>query len=174
MTMVVRRALRKKQAIGQSMVEFALLVPVLILFFQILIQAENAISTAIVNQRYAKATLHFLAFNHRNYMELKYVRSDEGKFMGRYWVGVDDKVNFEEPQNIQPSAPIRTIGRQPGSDDGASQAEYPEVQSRQKVRVRVTAFSCLPPHSIKPGFLLSEGNMEEDTFLAGRYPYCSP
>lgn len=170
--MVARKRCRKK---GQSLLEFALLMPIIVMMIQVLIQVESAISTGIVNQKYARSTLHYLMFNHRNYMEYKrFLPMDDGAYMRRYWVGVDDKTNYGSgnASAIRPEAPVRKIGRQKPSEDDTAQAEYPDVQNRQNVRVRVTTFTCIPPLGAKDAGLFTEGYMREDTF-SGSYKYCS-
>lgn len=170
--MVARRLLGKKRR-GQSMLEFALLLPVIVLMLQILMEAESAISTAIVNQKYARSTMHWLFFNHRNYMELSRFHLDAGILKRRFWVGVDDKVSYGQPDaDIKPVAPIRKIGRLKSSQDETAGAEFEEITERKDVRVRSTTFTCLPPTAVKGIQLLTEKGMEEDTF-SGNYHYCS-
>ncbi len=164
---------RRKRRSGQSMLEFAVLLPIFVLLLQVLVQVEMAISTAIVNQKYARGTLHFLMFNHRNYMEMKFLTKNDGTLMRRFWVGVDDKINYGAATTVKPEAPTRFIGqpRQKLPEDGLAQVEYDEINRRQKVRIRVTAFTCIPPLAANGQNLLTEDNMREDTF-SGNYRYC--
>lgn len=165
---------RRNRQSGQSVVEFAFLVPVIIGMFFLLIQVENAITTAIVNNKYARAQLHFLFFNHRVYPETRFQELQDGQFKGdiagRFWVGIDDKTNFGGGQP-NPQAPERKIGRLAGSEEPKEEAP---ARGRQKVRIRVFAFTCLPPIGTKIGFNFTEGNLGEDTFANGSFKYCSP
>lgn len=104
MTMAARSKIQSRRK-GQSMLEFAILLPILVLLFQILIETESAVSSAIVNQKYARSTLNYLMFNHRQYMEFKFSRNREnGNYHRRYWVGVDDKINFNERKRFHQAA----------------------------------------------------------------------
>ncbi len=155
------------------MLEFAILLPIVVLLLQVLVQVEMAISTAIVNQKYARGTMHYLMFNHRNYMELKFLAKGDGTYMRRFWIGVDDKINYGASTTVKPAAPTRFIGKrgQKLPEDDLAQTEYDEISRRQKVRIRVTAFTCIPPLAANDQKLLAEDNMREDRF-AGKYPYC--
>ncbi len=158
---------------GQSLLEFALLMPVLIMMLQIVIEVEGAISTSIVNQKYTRSSMHWFMFNHRNYMQLSWLKLEKGGLMRRFWIGVDDKINFgSDNPVIKPVAPIRKIGTAKATSDDTGQSEYPEVTERQNVRVRSVAFTCLPPASVNGIRLLAEQGMEETTFQS-KYPYCS-
>lgn len=163
-------AYRRRRTGGQSIVEFALLVPLIVGMLQLLIQVQNAISTAIVNQKYARSTLHFLAFNHRYYPERRFSKNGgEGGYFGGWWVGVDDNMGTGRG-DIVPHAPERKIGLRPGDDEG--QAEFPTVAARQKVRIRITSFICVPPMGPKDGGFFTEGSIGDQTF-AGGFRYCA-
>lgn len=164
---------RRKRSSGQSVIEFALLLPMLVAFFYVMIQAESAITTSIVNQKYARMRVHFMAFNHRYYPQIRFTsKTDGSKLYQRWWIGVDDNVDFAlaEPN---PAAPEVTIGRVPVPEDQSTHEEYPSISRRQKVRIRVASFTCLPPLSAKPNQFYSEGFLGEDTFSGGNYHYCS-
>ena len=173
---------KHKKNNGQSLLEFAILLPIIVLMIQILIETESAISTAIVNQKFARGTLHFLMFNHRNYPEFQFAKkNDDGNFKRRYWVGVDDHV-APPGQNgtVKPYAPVRPIGlvkRLPSdAENEPPQSEYPDIQERKYLRIRPLTYTCLPPLAVNQNGLLAEGNMREDTFLqGGAYgEICSP
>ncbi len=158
------------------MIEFALLLPLIILILKILIETQGAINTAIVNQKYARSSMHFLFFSHRYYMEFGFTNLQRGEIMRRYWVGIADNVLFGQSENnVHPIAPERPIGglsAGPRIDD-SPQTEYEDITERQRVRVRVTAFTCLPPFAAKGTQLLTEGYIGEDTFIGDTYKYCS-
>lgn len=161
---------------GQSLLEFALMLPMLIMMFHLLLDVEKVISTSIVNQKYARGTLNFLMFNHRYYIEWKnFLKRDDGTIMRRYWTTVDDNVNYGRPDLPKPVAPIRRVGpaNQANSASDEAQTEYPDIDKRHKVRVRVTAFSCIPPLALDKTQLLAEGSMREGTFVGGGpYKFC--
>jgi hypothetical protein len=172
-----------KKKKGQSLLEFALMVPAIVLMLHILLQTENAISTAIVNLRYARAQLHYLMFNHNTYLEPdSFHKLNNGAFMRRFWVMVDNKTRFgtENADSIQPEAPIRAIGINErdfislASDE--AQQEYPEIQYRYKVRIRSVAFTCLPPLGFDSAFRFTERGLGEYTFKVGQgsFKACTP
>lgn len=172
--MDVKKNIHSKKR-GQSMLEFALLLPIIILIFKIMIETQSTMNTAIVNQKYARSSLHYLFFNHRVYMELVFTKLASGKMARRYWVGISDNILFGQQENIQPKAPERPIG---GLGKGPvveepPQTEYDEITERQRVRIRVTAFTCLPPIAVNGTQLLSESHLVEDTFIGSSYQYCS-
>ncbi|MGE4234478.1 MAG: hypothetical protein AB7F43_14225 [Bacteriovoracia bacterium] len=168
------------------MIEFALLVPIVVGLFVVLVNVEKAISVAIVNQKYARAQVHYLFFNNRYYPENKFLYRTDGRVNSRWWLGVTDVTIFGQPANqVEAIAPEISISkrriRAASSDDVG--LEYPDITSRQKVRVRVTAFACVPPvATASSGVNLSSfytegdargsGALTENTF-GGTYPYCT-
>lgn len=149
------------------MVEFAFLMPILVGMLLLLIQVEIAISTAIVNQKYARQHLHFLLFNNRFYPEPAFLALNSGRFMQRWWVGVDDNINFNRPEPV-PHAPTRKIGRGKLPEDD----NQDNPSRRQNVRVRESAFICTAPFGVNISQPFSEGNLGEETFAAGNFHYC--
>jgi hypothetical protein len=150
------------------MIEFAFLMPILMAMLVLLVEAESAISTAIVNLRYSRQHLHFLTFNHRHYMEHGFMTlKSTGQFMQREWAGISDRSTFSD-ENPIPRAPQRKIGSvKPAEDNQAG-----DVSQRQNVRIRSIAFMCIPPIGPARGVFFSEGGLREDTFLGGRYFFC--
>jgi len=149
-------------------------VPIIVSMIIVLMQVESAISTSIVNQRYARSTLHFLMLSSRYYLELGFLKNlNTGLYMRRFWVGVDDNIDYQN-KNVHPKAPIRAIGRMPGDDTAQTEFSYNGggITTRQNVRIRSTAFVCLPPFSLSGDQLMTEGNMSEETFTGG-YQFCA-
>ncbi len=171
---MITDANRKKR--GQSMLEFALLLPLILLVFKIMIETQSAMNTAIVNQKYARGSMHFLFFNHRNYPELKFAQDSDGKTHRRHWVGISDNILFGLPSDqLIPKAPERSIGglsKGPPIDE-PPQTEYEEIAERQRVRIRVTSFTCIPPLAVNGTQLLTESNLQEGAFIGNAYTYCS-
>lgn len=171
-----KKHVQKKQS-GQSMLEFAFLVPILMGFFLILVHVEEAMVTAITNQKYARSQLHFLFFNHRYYPEWHFLEKE--KFFGRFWVGVSDRSHFGDA-DPKPLAPTRNISffldKKKLPEDEQPQSEYvPDgggLNRRKNVRVRVVAFTCIPPLALNSNSLFTEGNLGENTFVSGSFPYC--
>lgn len=156
---------------GQSMIEFAFLVPIIVGMLVVLVQVEMAISSAIVNNKYARQSLHFFFWNHRYYPEHAWLSlTDTGGLMKRYWLGVsNDPTLGGRGGETTPVAPTRRIGSQKSPEDDV---QGPEVQTRQNVRIRIISVTCVPPVGEKMGQLFSENGLSEQTFSAGGYRYC--
>lgn len=157
------------------MVEFAFMVPILIGMIVLLREIEIAINTGIVQQKYARATMHFLMFNHAHYPEVRFKSlPNNPNYIRRWWIGVDENSNFREGgetgEDVLPVAPKRKIGRvKPPDDDTAGV----EVSSRQNVRVRTTSFICVPPFGNTSGQAFSENHLSSQQFSGGNYDYCN-
>ncbi len=179
--MVAKKLHRKKES-GQSMLEFALLLPILTGLFVLLIRVEMAISTAIVNQKYARNHMHFLSFNHRYYPEKKFLKKSDNSLMNIFWIGVSDKVHYNEevPKPAAPTVDITLAGnRSKFSEDDQDKVEYAEdgtgITRRQKIRIRILSYMCTPPmgFQVDQYFTNTPGALAEDTFSNGRYQYCN-
>ncbi|MBI3556587.1 MAG: hypothetical protein HY074_10025 [Deltaproteobacteria bacterium] len=172
MTTVARH--RKPGQRGQSLVEFSFMVPLIIGTLVFMRQVNMAINSSIVNQKYARATLHFLTFNHRWYPEARYTqRTAAGLYMHRWWVGVEnDKTDGDEADSKAPVAPTIDVGRQKGPDDDGQGLP---TTGRKNIRIRSNSFICLPPFGTKIGQIFSQGpnGMPNDAFLDGQgFQYC--
>jgi hypothetical protein len=157
------------------MLEFAFLMPVIVGMLALLWQAEQAISTAIANQRYARQHMHFLFFNNRYYPERHFATSTaKGTFFQRWWVGVTDVVQEADVEGMRSVAPKRKIGRFTSAEDAASGEPGADtgITKRQNVRIRVTAFTCVSPYGLNSIRPFSENNLGEGQFDAGRFNYC--
>lgn len=165
-TMGVEMIKRRKNA-GQSILEFAFLIPIFAAILFLVVEVETAISMSIVSQKYARNHMHFLFFNHRQYPQHDFIRRSNGDLMKRWWIGVDDNSTYNKINNIIPKAPTQKVGKIKPSQD-----EQPgDVDERQNVRIRTMVFTCLPPYGDKSGFF-SEQNLGENIFLTGGYRYC--
>lgn len=159
--MVVKK--RNRQS-GQSLLEFAFLVPLIIGMLTLLVEVETVISAAIVGQKYTRQHFHYLAFNHRYYPENQFLARGDGTYHERFWIGLDDNINDRELP--KPVAPKFKVGRKkvPGGQD-----DELESNVRQNVRLRISAFMCIPPIGPKVGQFYSENNIEETTFAGGNF-----
>lgn len=158
---------KKKSNSGQSILEFAFLIPIFATILFLIIEVETAISMSIVNQKYSRNHMHFLFFNHRQYPQHDFVQKQKGDSMRRWWIGVDDNSTYNKLNNIVPKAPTQKIGKiKPSQDEQAG-----DVDERQNVRIRTMVFTCVPPYGDKLGFF-SEQNLSETTFSAGGYRFC--
>jgi hypothetical protein len=148
---------------GQAMIEFAFLIPIVAMLLLLLVKVETVISCAIVNNKYARAQLHFVSFNHRFQLESHFAKLRSGNFAKSFWIGVDAEPVGATPR--PPKAQKIKVGLQTWrSPDDESAGE--EVGSRSEVRVRVTAFTCLPFMGDREGFA-SQGRLGELTYAAG-------
>lgn len=165
---------KRKGQKGQSMLEFALLLPLITGMFMLVIQVQMAISTAIVNQKYARGQLYFLFFNNRYYPEYFFIRKTDQSVMGQLWVGVSS-INHFGDDNPFPSAPTVKVGRFKPPEDENIHSEFTgdsEGQpKRQNIHVRILSFTCVPPLGRNVNAFFTEGSLEEATFEGG-FQYC--
>ena len=161
-----KRSLRRQR--GQSLLEFALLLPIMGGMVLLLVQINMAINVSIVSQKYTRNHLYHLFFNHRYYPELNQAKSINGGIAGRFWIGMDDRVEPDGGKEVNPH-PIKVkIGtRKAGKDDD------PEAKIRQNVRIRVTSFTCTAPFGFKFDSPFTEGNLEEDSFSNSKQVFCA-
>lgn len=154
---------------GQSLVEFAFLVPIVVMMIMILINIEIVLSMAGVSQKYARAQLQYLLFNHRQYFENRFLQLGViDKYMKRFWIGVDREEDFSKA-SPEPYAPTWGVGPGPKpKDDDVSRGG----SARQNVRVRILSFICIPPIGGQFGSRYSEDTLREDTFGTA-YKYCN-
>ena len=167
MTMVAK--LKRKS--GQSILEMVILVPLIVGLFFFTLNVENAISTSIVNQKYARSHLYYLFFNSRYYLEgQKWIKTERGGYLERYWIGVTDVPAGESP-NALAIAPQRQVSLKAPKKTTDNQAEN-AVSNRQSVRIRSLAFTCIPPMGLNNVGWLTDANMREDAFEGG-LTFCS-
>lgn len=174
----LRKNQSERRRRGQSLVEFAFLMPMFIGMMVFLRDVNIAMNMGIVNKKYSRATLHFLTFNHRWYPEQNFIQQySRNRFMHRWWVGVEDEREDMDKNNdkISPKAPTIAVGRYSKGHGSAPEDDTPgiDIQRRHKVRIRTMSFICLPPFGDKLGMQFSEGSMGEDTFHAPGFAYCS-
>ncbi|MBI3543151.1 MAG: hypothetical protein HY075_07750 [Deltaproteobacteria bacterium] len=163
---------RRKKQLGQSMIEFAFMLPIILTMLTFMREVNMAINMAIVNQKYSRATLYFLLFNHRWYPEQQFIhRPSRNDYMKRWWVGVEDQKGDpdSDEDSKPPKAPVIAVGRAKGDDDTPGSEG---IERRQKVRIRATSFICVPPVGGK-NLPFSQANLDETRFFTGNYPYCS-
>lgn len=146
--------------------------PLVIGMLMFLREVNMAINSAIVYNKYAKSTAHFLFFNHRWYPERHFLARKNNQYMRRWWVGVDQNSNFSstDEEETSPVAPTMRVGTQKTSDDGTPGID---VKNRQHVRIRIQSFVCLPPFGDQYTATYSEGVMQDNTFYTGQYAYCT-
>jgi hypothetical protein len=161
------------------MVEFALLLPLLAGLFVLLINVENAISTAIVGQKYTRSQTHFLFFNHRYYPESAFLGREDKRIQGAFWMGVSGRNHYNEqiPKPIAPTIRIG-FGKTKIAEDEEAQAEFSQesqtLTKRHLVRIRSLTFTCVPPLGPQENQYYTEGNLQETSYLGGNMAYCSP
>lgn len=163
-------AAKNKNQRGQSFIEFAFLLPIIVGMIKLIVQVESAMSTAIVNQKYARQQLLHLNFNNRFYPERHFLEDRKtGGYKDRWWVGVDDNLNDSPDRDPVPKAPTRAVGnvnKKPDEEEGG------EVATRQNVRIRITSFICTPPVSLNSGQFLSEQGIGENQYYVGNIRFC--
>lgn len=160
---------------GQSIVEFALSLPLLLGLILVLIKINTAIQMSIVNQQHARAQALVLTYNSPVYPELKrrYARFqnlDKDLTTNHMVVGVSDNVSTSG--DYAPRASVQVISRQPRPDEGPIQSE---PSDRKRVRIRSSVTICTQSN-VKPdgrAFLGSEETSKWDLPEESRYfDYC--
>lgn len=160
---------RRRGERGQSLVEFAFLVPLLIGMVSLLVEVDTAISASIVGQKYTRQHMHFLFFSSANYPQLNWVSGKDGFFKQRWWIGVDEQVIVRE--DTEPIAPKFKVGRKKVPE---GQESDPDSPVRQNVRIRSSAFTCVPPIGANVGQYYTENYIRDRTFESGSFGgYCS-
>jgi hypothetical protein len=139
------RALRKRRRPGrgeegQSMIEFIMLVPLLMVFLWYMIHVNLAINKSIVGQVAARSQLFLKMYNHRSGPEKsEFGRTDRSHF----YIGVSGEVYRDGTKPVAPTE-ILGIGPYPpkmsGIDDDPGEAEPGSL--RQKVRIRSVFGIC--------------------------------
>ena len=138
----IRLALARKRERGQSLIEFAFLMPLVLGMLFTLRDINMVISALIVNAKYSRAMMHSSSIT-AWYPEEQFIqRTGKGDYIHRWWVGVQDPVTASVASDRPPVAPTIPVGRyKPPSDDDAGS----NIQARQNVRIRASSFVCLPP-----------------------------
>ena len=127
---------------GQSLLEFAFLLPVLVGMTVVLIRINTAIQISIVNQQYSRAQVLFAAFNSPFYPEAKYQADMVEKKMNQVVMGVSENTNQGGEDDYTPLASIQRITR--SKTIRGPNAPQSEPRERALVRVRNTVTLCAP------------------------------
>ncbi len=154
---------------GQSMVEFAFLVPILVGMIYFLVQSNIVVNSGIVNLKYTRNRMFYLFFNNRYYPRSGFLNRADGSFMTRFWIGMDERPG-EDRGNESPRALTIKIGhgRPPPEDETPGL-----VSRRQNVRIRITSFVCTPPLGTTGSRYLSENNMPDNFYGMGQPRFCA-
>ena len=140
---------------GQSLLEFLLLLPVLLVITSLLVKVNTTIQMGIVNQQYSRSQTLWLAFNSPNYPALRF-REDPGSGLtatrvNQMILGVSD--NLASGGGYLPEAMAQTIVR-PGAPSIGNNDNHEEPRERGKVRIRNTVSLCTQSNVIE-----MEGNL---------------
>jgi hypothetical protein len=126
---------------GQSVIEFALLLPLLVAMGMIMIRVNVAMQVSIVNQQYARAQVLFLAFNSPYYPELGFQQSLLERKANQVVVGVSDTVYAaDQGPETPPEATVIRVTRSKKVVGSNASKETPA--SRSMVRIRTTVTLC--------------------------------
>ena len=184
---------RRKRQNGQSIMEFALLIPLYLGLMIYLIQATIAVNGGIAYQKYAREKLFELLWNHRDYPKLltttKTNENNVQKGWQRTWVGVDDKTWRSDEQGERDTltevAPKVIAGYSEAVANQDTSNEGFPATTRKSIRIRVKVFICLGPKffprgrndrggSQDPPYLSDIGSMNDSTFRdGGTFRLCS-
>jgi hypothetical protein len=126
---------------GQSVIEFALLLPVLVAMLMVLIRVNAVMQISIVDQQYARAQAWFLTYNSPYYPELKFHGSLINRKTNQMVLGVSDTVyDSDSSAEAIPEATTQLVTRSKRVRGSSANKETPA--SRSIVRVRNTVTLC--------------------------------
>ena len=154
--MAVKRNLEIINESGQSLIEFMLMLPMMIGLILILVRVNSAIQVSIVDQQYARAQAHWLAFNSPNFPQrLKggapslLINSFLNKPSNRMVIGVSEN-NAGEDSDYTPVATTQVIAR---SKAKAGQVAAPgdDTSERGTVGIRTTVAMCTQTNVMADG-----------------------
>ena len=131
---------------GQSVLEFLFVLPVTIAVLLVMIRSNTAIQMSIVDQKYSRSQIFFLAGNASEYpLRRKVVQDMTDDGMNQLILGVSEDAprDSDGGEGGDTAASSYYIGRRPGltgedADPGDS------ISKRLNVRVRNTVTICLP------------------------------
>ena len=151
MTMVVDTHLDSS---GQSVMELLFMLPVIIAITVVMTRVNTAIQVSIVNQQYARAQAHWLAFNSAVYPELRLRTRDfmsANRGYNQLLLGISGDTPPADETIYNPSAMVYEITRNKQVDSGANTIQAEQVSTRGKVRIRTTVSLCTQANVIGQG-----------------------
>lgn len=131
---------------GQSVLEFLLILPVMMAVVMLMIRVNTAIQMSVVDQKYARSQITFLAANASEYPQRAGIITELGKDgMNQLVVGVSEDAprDTEGGEGAETAASTYYIGRRPGGM-GEDPANGDSISKRVTIRVRNTVTICLP------------------------------
>ncbi len=141
---------------GQSVLEFLLILPLVMTVVMLMIRVNTAIQMSVVDQKYARAQVLFLAGNSPEYpLRASVVQNLASDGMNQLVVGVsEDRPNESSGGEFgDTAASTYYIGRRPGGM-GEDPDTGDSISKRVTIRVRNTVTLCTPQLSFggKPAF----------------------
>ena len=138
---------------GQGLLEFLLLLPFLLGLSVLMIRANAAIQTSIVNQKYARAQTHFLTFNSPYYPDFGLTGNRKSGMIASgtnaITMGVAEKaLESGEDEDTQPEAPMQMVARSIAKAGAKPEAQQ-NSESSGWVRVWNTVTLCTASHSFQ-------------------------
>jgi competence protein ComGC len=159
--MAVKRESRKSETLvhddrGQSVLEFLLVLPLMMAVILLIIRSNTAIQMSIVDQKYAREQVMFLAGNSPEYpLRAGIVKDLASRGMNQLVVGVseDKPSDGEGGDGSDTKASTYYIGRRPGGMSEQQDAGD-DITRRVTIRIRNTVTLCLPQVAIgtKPSY----------------------
>ncbi len=144
------KKLHYKNQSGQSILEFAFILPVFLLLLIYMLQASMAINMGIGNQKWARLRLYELLYHDAYYFRTGTMTGGAGnrvKPWRRMWIGVDHESwqndEIEERASLRYLAPWVAIGVPGNPRAGDEPGDFP-ADTRKTVRIRVRSFMCIP------------------------------
>ena len=156
---------------GQSVVEFLIFLPILVLFVVTTIQVNTAIQIAIVNQKYSRAQTFVLAANSAVYPDLQR-RYGPGNFFGDKEI---DQMNLGISDNKAvpgyfPTATVVRVSRR-GKPTGNNEEQKEDHTQRGLVRIRNNVTLCTQFNPEAPEDINDPVDLRA-TLASGGFRYC--
>lgn len=163
--MAVERKHTNESESGQSVLEFLLMLPMMVGLVVVLVRINTVIQVSIVNQQYARAQAHWLAFSSPIFPQIS-LRETWLTRQGynQMIIGVSQNAASSggADQRYTPKAATHYIARRPNL--GSNEA-HEEPTERGLVRVRDTVTICTQPNVIS-----SNGSSSPILALTGTGP----
>lgn len=156
---------------GQSVIEFLLFLPLMVLMVFTTLRVNTAIQMSIVNQKYARAQTLILA-NHAAYYPRAQLRNEDGNFFGaknvdQMVLGVSDN---KATEGYEPEASIVEITRK-GKAFGNNDDQTEDHKERGKIRIRNSVTLCTQFNPARAD-IVSDANDLRSLYQSGGFRFC--
>jgi hypothetical protein len=146
-------AIKRRCRSGQSIIEFAFILPLYIGLIYYLMQINMAINASVVFQQFTRQRILEMLYGHPDYPMLRSTQAAGARQAGwqRFWIGMDrdvwggtsPEVDDREEGRTPVAMEVRIGSRSPAG--GAEEENNFPPQERQIVKIRTINFMCMGP-----------------------------